>query len=31
VWAMLKENYPFFAEHEANAGRTIPVVELTRS
>lgn len=30
VWAMLKENYPFFAEHEAKTDRTIPVVALTR-
>jgi deazaflavin-dependent oxidoreductase (nitroreductase family) len=30
VWAMLKENYPFFAEHEAKTDRTIPVVELAR-
>jgi deazaflavin-dependent oxidoreductase (nitroreductase family) len=29
-WAMLKETYPFFAEHEQKAGRTIPVVALTR-
>jgi hypothetical protein len=28
---MLKEQYPFFADHEATAGRTIPVVALTRS
>jgi deazaflavin-dependent oxidoreductase (nitroreductase family) len=31
VWAMLKENYPFFAEHEAKTERTIPVVALTRA
>lgn len=30
VWAMLKENYPFFAEHEAKTDRIIPVVALTR-
>lgn len=30
VWAMLKDNYPFFAEHEAKTDRTIPVVALTR-
>ena len=30
VWAMLKENYPFFADHEALAGREIPVVALSR-
>lgn len=29
-WAMLTQTYPFFAEHEQNAGRTIPVVALTR-
>ena len=31
VWATLKENYPFFAEHEAKTDRTIPVVALTRA
>ncbi len=31
LWAMIKETYPFFADHEAKAGRTIPVVELTRA
>jgi deazaflavin-dependent oxidoreductase (nitroreductase family) len=31
LWAMLKEQYPFFADHEATAGRAIPVVALTRS
>jgi deazaflavin-dependent oxidoreductase (nitroreductase family) len=30
TWAMIKEQYPFFADHEANAGRTIPVVALVR-
>jgi hypothetical protein len=29
-WASLKEAYPFFADHEQKAGRTIPVVALTR-
>jgi deazaflavin-dependent oxidoreductase (nitroreductase family) len=29
-WAMLKQTYPFFAEHEQTAGRTIPVVALVR-
>jgi deazaflavin-dependent oxidoreductase (nitroreductase family) len=29
-WAAIKKAYPFFAEHEAKAGRTIPVVALTR-
>jgi deazaflavin-dependent oxidoreductase (nitroreductase family) len=31
LWAMLKESYPFFADHEASTGRTIPVVILTRA
>ena len=30
VWAMLTANYPFFAEHQANVERTIPVIALTR-
>jgi deazaflavin-dependent oxidoreductase (nitroreductase family) len=30
IWTDLIEAYPFFAEHEQNAGRTIPVVALTR-
>ncbi len=30
VWQMLKERYPFFADHEKTAGRNIPVVGLTR-
>jgi deazaflavin-dependent oxidoreductase (nitroreductase family) len=30
VWSMLKEKYPFFAEHEAKTSRTIPVVALAR-
>ena len=30
VWTMLKERYPFFADHEVEAaGRTIPIVVLT--
>jgi len=29
-WAILKQAYPFFADHEKMAGRTIPVVALTR-
>lgn len=29
VWDMLKKNYPFFAEHEAQTERTIPVVALS--
>ncbi len=28
-WATLTEAYPFFADHERQAGRTIPVVALT--
>jgi len=31
LWAMLKESYPFFAEHETSTDRTIPVVMLTRA
>lgn len=27
-WAVLKEAYPFFADHEKTAGRTIPVIAL---
>jgi deazaflavin-dependent oxidoreductase (nitroreductase family) len=30
-WAGIKQIFPFFAEHEARAGRHIPVVALTRS
>ena len=30
-WARIKELYPFFADHEATAGRRIPVVALTRA
>ncbi|MBF6174006.1 nitroreductase/quinone reductase family protein [Nocardia blacklockiae] len=30
VWADIKRDNPFFAEHEAQAGRTIPVVALRR-
>jgi deazaflavin-dependent oxidoreductase (nitroreductase family) len=29
-WTRIKKAWPFFADHEANAGRTIPVVSLTR-
>jgi deazaflavin-dependent oxidoreductase (nitroreductase family) len=29
-WAALKEAYPFFADHERQAGRIIPIVALTR-
>jgi deazaflavin-dependent oxidoreductase (nitroreductase family) len=31
AWTMLKQAYPFFAEHEVTAGRDIPVVALTRA
>jgi deazaflavin-dependent oxidoreductase (nitroreductase family) len=31
LWSMLKQNYPFFAEHEQRTERQIPVVILTRS
>ena len=30
LFAQIVERYPFFAEHQSRAGRTIPVVELTR-
>ena len=30
VWSMVKERYPFFADHEAKTDRVIPVVALTR-
>ena len=30
-WGRIKEQYPFFADHEAKAGRQIPVVALTRA
>lgn len=30
LWATIKERNPFFAKHEAKAGRMIPVVALTR-
>lgn len=29
-WAWIKEQYPFFADHEVSAGRQIPVVALVR-
>lgn len=29
-WAVLTAAYPFFADHERQAGRTIPVVALSR-
>jgi deazaflavin-dependent oxidoreductase (nitroreductase family) len=31
LWTMLKQTYPFFAEHETSTSRTIPVVALTRA
>ena len=31
AWAEIKAAYPFFADHEAKAGREIPVVEISRS
>lgn len=31
LWAAIKEDYPFFADHEAQVSRTIPVVALTRA
>lgn len=30
AWSTITQAYPFFAEHEKKAGRTIPVVALTR-
>jgi len=30
LWAMLKQRYPFFADHEAKTTREIPVVALRR-
>lgn len=31
VWTMLKQTYPFFADHEKATERAIPVVALTRA
>ena len=31
LWSMLKQQHPFFAEHEQQTEREIPVVILTRS
>jgi deazaflavin-dependent oxidoreductase (nitroreductase family) len=31
LWSMLKQTYPFFAEHERMVDREIPVVILTRA
>ena len=30
LWASIKNSYPFFADHEAQVTRAIPVVRLTR-
>lgn len=30
LWSMLKQRYPFFADHERRTDRTIPVVAMTR-
>jgi F420H(2)-dependent quinone reductase len=30
TWAMIKERFPFFAEHDERAGRRIPVVALIK-
>jgi deazaflavin-dependent oxidoreductase (nitroreductase family) len=30
LWAVIKENYPFFADHERKTSREIPVVVLSR-
>ena len=30
LWSMLKQGYPFFADHEASTDRIIPVVILSR-
>jgi deazaflavin-dependent oxidoreductase (nitroreductase family) len=31
LWTMVTENFPFFLDHEAKAGRVIPVVALERA
>jgi deazaflavin-dependent oxidoreductase (nitroreductase family) len=31
AWTMIKQTYPFFAEHEAKTSRQIPVVALKRA
>ena len=31
LWSEIKENYPFFADHEKQVARTIPVVAIARS
>ncbi|WP_280499313.1 nitroreductase family deazaflavin-dependent oxidoreductase [Nocardia cyriacigeorgica] len=31
IWAMLKQAYPWFADHEQKTERVIPVVALTRA
>jgi deazaflavin-dependent oxidoreductase (nitroreductase family) len=30
-WARIQRQYPFFVDHEQKAGRTIPVVALTKA
>lgn len=30
LWAIITEKYPFFVDHQAKAGRIIPIVVLTR-
>jgi deazaflavin-dependent oxidoreductase (nitroreductase family) len=30
LWSMVTEHYPFFLDHQAKAGREIPVVVLER-
>lgn len=31
IWSILRQKYPFFADHELQVARTIPVVELARA
>ena len=31
VWTMLKQTYPFFADHDRSTSRAIPVVALARA
>jgi deazaflavin-dependent oxidoreductase (nitroreductase family) len=31
TWAMIKQKFPFFADHEQRAHRQIPVVQLTKA
>jgi deazaflavin-dependent oxidoreductase (nitroreductase family) len=30
LWTVIKDNYPFFADHEVKAGREIPIVALEK-